>query len=198
MAENQRVNKIVYGNTVLIDLTADTVTEDKILASYTAHDASGNIITGTCDFDVNSQDATVKVAEMLIGKTAYARGTKLTGTMPNNGAISLTISEVNEEVSVAQGYHDGGGKVSILETEKAKLIASNIKQGITILGVTGTLEPSSAIKVHSKTVTPKTTQQTILPDEGYDYLAQVTVNPIPYVETDNSAGGKTVTIAGEG
>lgn len=198
MAENQHVNKIVYGNTVLIDLTADTVTEDKILASYTAHDASGNIITGTCDFDVNSQDATVKVAEMLIGKTAYARGTKLTGTMPNNGSISLTISEVNEEVSVAQGYHDGSGKVSILETEKAKLIASNIKQGITILGVTGTLEPSSAIKVHSKTVTPKTTQQTILPDEGYDYLAQVTVNPIPYVETDNSAGGKTVTIAGEG
>ena len=198
MAENQRVNKVVYGNTVLIDLTADTVTDDKILASYTAHDASGNIITGTCDFDVNSQDATVKVAEMLIGKTAYARGTKLTGTMPNNGSISLTISEVNEEVSVAQGYHDGSGKVSILETEKAKLIASNIKQGITILGVTGTLEPSSAIKVHAKTVTPKTTQQTIIPDEGYDYLAQVTVNPIPYVETDNSAGGKTVTIAGEG
>lgn len=198
MAENQHVNKIVYGNTVLIDLTADTVTEDKILASYTAHDASGNIITGTCDFDVNSQDATVKVAEMLIGKTAYARGTKLTGTMPNNGSISLTISEVNEEVSVAQGYHDGSGKVSILGTEKAKLIASNIKQGITILGVTGTLEPSSAIKVHAKTVTPKTTQQTIIPDEGYDYLAQVTVNPIPYVETDNSAGGKTVTIAGEG
>ncbi len=198
MAENQHVNKIVYGNTVLIDLTADTVTDDKILASYTAHDASGNIITGTCDFDVNSQDATVKVAEMLIGKTAYARGTKLTGTMPNNGSISLTISEVNEEVSVAQGYHDGSGKVSILETEKAKLIASNIKQGITILGVTGTLEPSSAIKVHAKTVTPKTTQQTIIPDEGYDYLAQVTVNPIPYVETDNSAGGKTVTIAGEG
>ena len=198
MAENQHVNKIVYGNTVLIDLTADTVTDDKILASYTAHDASGNIITGTCDFDVNSQDATVKVAEMLIGKTAYARGTKLTGTMPNNGSISLTISEVNEEVSVAQGYHDGSGKVSILETEKAKLIEGNIKQGITILGVTGTLEPSSAIKVHSKTVTPKTTQQTILPDEGYDYLAQVTVNPIPYVETDNSAGGKTVTIAGEG
>ena len=198
MAENQRVNKIVYGNTVLIDLTADTVTDDKIIASYTAHYASGDIITGTCDFDVNSQDATVKVAEMLIGKTAYARGTKLTGTMPNNGSISLTISEVNEEVSVAQGYHDGSGKVSILETEKAKLIAGNIKQGITILGVTGTLEPSSAIKVHSKTVTPKTTQQTILPDEGYDYLAQVTVNPIPYVETDNSAGGKTVTIAGEG
>lgn len=198
MADNQHANKIVYGNTVLIDLTADTVTADKILASYTAHDASGVIITGTCDYDVNSQDANVKVAEILSGKTAYARGTKLTGTMPNNGSVSLTISKVDDSISIAQGYHDGSGKVSILDTEKAKLIAANIKQGITILGVTGTLEPSSEVKVHSKSVTPKTTEQVVLPDSGYDYLAQVTVAAIPYVETDNSAGGKTVTIAGEG
>lgn len=189
-------NKVVYGSTVLIDLTADTVTADKILASYTAHDQSGAIITGTCDFDVNSGDATVKVAEMLDGKTAYARGTKLTGTMPNRGAVNLTIDTVNGEVTVAQGYHDGGGKVSIAAAEQAKLIASNIKQGITILGVTGTLEPSSAITVHAKTVTPSIKAQVVTPDEGYDYLSQVTVNAIPYVETDNSAGGKTVTIAG--
>lgn len=189
-------SKVVFGNTVLIDLTADTVTADKILASYTAHNAAGDIITGTCDYDVNSQDATVKVAEILTGKTAYARGSKLTGTMPNNGAVSLTISNLDDEISIAQGYHDGSGKVSILSTEKAKLIASNIKQGITILGVTGTLEPSSAIKVHAKTVTPSIDAQTILPDTGYDYLSQVTVNAIPYVETENSAGGMTVTIAG--
>lgn len=189
-------SKVVFGNTVLIDLTADTVTADKILASYTAHNAAGDIITGTCDYDVNSQDANVKVAEILVGKTAYARGSKLTGTMPNNGAVSLTISTLDEEVSIAQGYHDGSGKVSILDTEKAKLIASNIKQGITILGVTGTLEPSSAIKVHAKTVTPSIDAQTVLPDSGYDYLSQVTVNAIPYVETENSAGGMTVTIAG--
>ena len=189
-------NKVVYGTTVLIDLTADTVTADKILASYTAHDQSGVIITGTCDFDVNSGDATVKVAEMLEGKTAYARGTKLTGTMPNRGAVNLTIDTVSGEVAVAQGYHDGGGKVSIAETERAKLIAANIKQGITILGVTGTLEPSSAVKVHAKTVTPAIEAQTVLPDAEYDYLSQVTVNAIPYVETENSAGGVTVTIAG--
>lgn len=198
MADNQHVNKIVYGDTVLIDLTADTVTADKILASYTAHDASGAIITGTCDYDVNSQDANVKVAEILSGKTAYARGTKLTGTMPNNGSVQLTISKVDDSISIAQGYHDGSGKVSILDTEKAKLIAANIKQGITILGITGTLEPSSEVTAHAKTCTPKTTEQVILPDEGYDYLAQVTVVAIPYAESDNSAGGKTVTIAGEG
>lgn len=189
-------SKIIFGDTVLIDLTADTVTSDKILASYTAHNAAGERITGTCNFDVNSQDATVQVAEILTGKTAYARGTKLTGTMPNNGAVSLTISSLTDEISISQGYHDGSGKVSILSTEQAKLIASNIKQGITILGVTGTLEPSSAVKVHAKTVTPSVEEQIILPDSDYDYLSQVTVSAIPYVETENAAGGMTVTIAG--
>lgn len=187
-------NKVIFGNTVLIDLTTDTVTADKILTSYTAHDASGAIVTGTCDFDSNTQDATVHVAEILVGKTAYARGARLTGTMPNNGAVDLTISTLDDEVSIAQGYHDGSGKVSILSTEKAKLIAANIKQGITILGVTGTLEPSSEVKVHAKTVVPTTSQQVILPDSGYDYLSQVTVEAIPYVETLNSAGGYTATI----
>jgi len=187
-------NKVVYGNTVLIDLTADTVTADKILATYTAHDASGAIVTGTCDYDVNSQDATVAVAEILEGKTAYSKGTKLVGTMPNKGAVALTISTLDDEVSVPQGYHDGSGKVGILSTEKAKLIAANIKKGITILGVTGTLEPSSEVTVHAKTVTPSKDQQVVLPDDGYDYLSQVTVNAIPYTETENSAGGLTVTI----
>lgn len=189
-------SKIVYGSTVLIDLTADTVTADKILASYTAHDAAGNAVVGTCAYDVDSQDATVQVAEILSGKTAYARGTKLTGTMPNNGSVSLTISNANDEISIAQGYHDGSGKVSILPTEKTKLIASNIKQGITILGVTGTLEPSSSVTVQAKSVTPSTAEQIVLPEEGYDYLSQVTVAAIPYVEAENAAGGITVTIAG--
>lgn len=187
-------NKIIYGNTVLIDLTADTVTPDKILTSYTAHDKSGAIITGTCDFDVNSNDATVSVAEILSGQTAYARGAKITGSMPNNGSVKLEISEVDDAISIPQGYHDGSGTVSLLSDEKAKLIASNIKQGITILGVTGTLEPSSSVRVHAKSATPKSTQQVILPDPGYDYLSQVTVAAIPYVEADNAAGGKTVTI----
>ena len=193
---DKKINKVVYGSTVLIDLTADTITADKILASYTAHDKAGNIITGTCDFDVNSQDATVAVAEILSGKTAYARGAMLTGTMPNNDAVSLKITSKDEVVPISQGYHDGSGSAGIADTEKAKLIASNIKQGITILGVTGTLEPSSSVKVHAKTVTPTTTEQIVLPDDGYDYLSQVTVAAIPYVTTDNAAGGQTATIAG--
>lgn len=197
MATNQTINKVVYGGTVLIDLTADTVTADKILASYTAHDKSGAVITGTCSFDVDSTDATATVSEILAGATAYARGEKLTGTMPNNGGITQTIDTVAQVVTIPQGYHDGSGKVSINTTEQAKLIAGNIKQGVEILGVTGTLEPSSDVTAQAKTVTPSKSQQTVLPDEGTDYLSQVTVNAIPYVEVDNAAGGKTVTIAGD-
>ena len=41
------VNKVVYGTTVLVDLTEDTVTPDKLLKGATAHNASGEPITGT-------------------------------------------------------------------------------------------------------------------------------------------------------
>ena len=194
MSDTKMKNKIIYNGTVLIDLTADTISEDKILVGYTAHDKAGNQITGTCDFDVNSKDATVGVAEILDGKTAYAVGKKLIGTMPNKGTVSLTIDTVDGVVKVPQGYHDGSGTVQILSTEQAKLIAANIKKGITILGVTGSLEPSSSIKVTTKTVTPKATKQTITAGEGYDYMSEVTVEAIPYAETDNAQGGVTVTI----
>lgn len=191
---DKKVNKVVYGGTVLIDLTGDTVTADKVLTGYTAHDKSGETITGTCNYDVNSEDATVAVAEILTGKTAYARGSKITGTMPNNGAVTKSISTKTQEISIAQGYHDGSGKVSISSTEQAKIIPTNIRDGVTILGVTGTMSGTEGARAQAKTVTPTTAVQNILPDEGYNYLSQVTVNAIPYVESDNSAGGTTVTI----
>ena len=192
----KQVNKVVYGNRTLIDLTSDTVTKDKILSGFTAHDKSGAIITGNCDFDVNSTDATVAVAEILDGKTAYARGAKLVGTMPNKGAVNGTITTKAEQFTIPTGFHDGSGKVGIDETEQAKIIEANIKEGVTILGVTGTLAPASGVKAQSKTVTPGTSELSVLPDQGYDYLATVTVSAIPTSESDNSAGGITFTIAG--
>lgn len=188
------ISKVVYGAQTLIDLTADTITADKVLTGYTAHGKDGEQISGTCAFDVNSQDATAQVAELLTGKTAYARGAKLTGTMPNNGGVTGTISTVAGQYTIAQGYHDGSGKVSIDSTEQAKIIPSNIKQGVEILGVTGTLETSGSVTAQTKSVTPSTQQQVVLPDSGYDYLSQVTVAAIPYNESPNSAGGITVTI----
>lgn len=187
-------SKVVYGGNVLMDLTADTVTKEKVLKGYTAHGADGEPIVGTCEFDANTQDATATEAEILAGKTAYNKGNKITGAMKNNGAVSGKISTKEGKYTVPQGYHDGSGTVQIDSTEQAKIIASNIRQGVTILGVAGSMSGSEGVKAQSKTVTPSTSEQVILPDTGYTHLAQVTVAPIPYVESDNSAGGKTVTI----
>lgn len=187
-------NKIIFGGETLIDLTGDTVTADKILTGFTAHDKSGEVITGTCNFDVDSTDATVAVAEMLAGKTAYARGQKLTGTMPNNGSKKGGITSKDDVYTIAQGYHDGSGEVSISDTEKAKLIPANIKTGVSVLGVEGTYGGEEVKAQANKDVTPAKTQQTVLPDTGFDYLSQVTVAAIPYVESENAAGGTTVTI----
>lgn len=194
---DKNISKVVYGGKTLIDLTADTVTADKLLSTYTAHDKSGAPITGSCTFDADTSDATAAVAEILAGKTAYVNGNKLTGTMKNNGAVAGTISKKAEAYSIPIGYHDGSGKVSISSTEQAKIIATNIRAGVSILGVTGTMSGTEGAKAQAKTATPSTAQQTILPDSvgGYNYLTQVTVEPIPYTESDNAAGGTTVTIA---
>lgn len=188
------VSKVIYGGVTLIDLTADTIKKDKILKGYTAHGADGEPITGTCEFDANTQDATATDAEILAGKTAYNKGVKITGTMKNNGAVAGKISTKAGKFTVPQGYHDGSGTVEIDATEQAKLIPANIRAGVTILDVEGTMSGSEGVKPQSKSVTPSTTQQTVLPDSGYTHLSQVTVAAIPYVESDNSAGGKTVTI----
>lgn len=188
------ISKVVYGGNTLIDLTADTVKAEHLIAGYTAHGADGEKITGTNDWDSNTQDATAADSEILLGKTAYVKGTKKTGTMPNNGAVSGTISTKAGAYTVPKGYHDGSGKVQIAAAEQAKLTATNIREGVTILGVTGTMSGSEGIVSQSKEVTPSTEEQVVLPDEGYTHLSQVTVAAIPYVESDNGAGGTTVTI----
>lgn len=185
-------NKIIYGDQVLIDLTSDTVTESDLAYGITAHDKSGAVITGTSTKDSDTTDANAAASEILDGKTAYVNKNKITGTMPNRGAVAGYIDEVDEVYHIQAGYHDGSGTVEIDATEQAKIIASNIKDGVQILGVTGTYT-GEGVTAQAKTATPYTTQQVILPDSGYDYLSQVTVNAIAYSETPN-AYGTTVTI----
>ena len=189
------VNKLVVGNDVKFDLTGDTVAPNTLLTGATAHDKSGAQITGTCSYDSDTSDATVAVAEILKDKTAYARGAKIVGTMPNNGAKNYTISDLNDQ-TISLGFYDGSGKISIDSAEKAKIIPANIKNGVSILGVQGTMTGLESITVQSKTITPTFAAQTILPDSGYDYLSQVVVSAIPMTESENTAGGLTLTIGG--
>lgn len=188
------ISKVVYGGNTLIDLTADTVTADKLLKGVKAHGADGEPVVGTCEYDANTQDATATAAEILSGKVAYNKGNKVTGEMKNNGAVSGNISTKSGSYTIPQGYHDGSGKVQIDSTEQAKLTPANIREGVTILGVAGSMSPNEGEKAQEKTVTPSTEAQTVVPDNGFTCLSSVKVNAIPYEETDNSAGGKTVTI----
>ena len=193
MPDTKYVSKVVYFGETLIDLTNDTIEASKLLSGFTAHDKSGAPITGTSTFDADTKDATATAAEILKTKTAYVKGTKVTGTMPNNGAVEGYISDKTQPYTIPAGYHDGSGSVGIATAEADKLIASNIKDGVSILGVTGTYA-GELTKGQTKTVTPTKDGFTVTQDQGYDYLASVVVNAIPYAVTDNTAGGQTVTI----
>ena len=188
------INKVVYGNRTLIDLTTDTLTSTSQLASgIIAHDRTGATITGTNTYDADTSDANAAAGEILYSKTGYVNGNKITGNMTNNGAVTGTISTKAQQYTIPVGYHDGSGKVSISTTEQNKIIASNIKSGITILGVEGTYSGEAISVEANKNVTPTSSSQVVTPSSGYDYLAQVTVAAIPYAETANTYG-TTVTI----
>lgn len=192
----QYINKVIVNGETKIDLTADTVDAAHLLSGYTAHDKSGAPITGSCTFDADTSDGTATAPEILTGKTAYVNGSKVTGTMANNGSVAGEISDANTDYTVPAGYHDGAGKVGIAAAEKAKLVPENIREGITVLGVQGTMSGTEDAKAQSKTVTPTFAQQEITPDteSGYNYLASVTVNAIPVNETEGLNGGLTLTI----
>lgn len=196
MANNQYINKVIYGGQTLIDLTVDDVTRASVLSGIKFHLPSGEATTGTCEYDAKTSDATAVAAEILSTKTAYVNGAKIVGSMPNRGAVDGSITALDGIYTIPQGYHDGSGKVSIASAEQAKLLSSNIREGVTILGVTGTMSGSEGVKATSVNVTPYTTAQTIVPSDLGDFnsITQVNVAAIAYSETDNEYGGVTVTI----
>ena len=187
-------NKAIINGITYIDLTSDTVVQNKVLEGFTFHDKNGAILEGTCTYDSDTSDANATTSDILSGKTGYVNGAKVTGSMVNNGSVAGSITTKAQEYTIPTGYHDGGGKVSIASTEQAKIIAGNIKSGITILGVEGDYSGES-VTAQAKTATPTFSQQTVLPDENYDYLSQVTVNAIPLTESETTGTtGYTITV----
>lgn len=192
---NKYINKLVVGEDVKFDLTQDDITADKLAKGIKAHDKSGAPIVGTNTYDADTSDATATAAEILNTKTAYKAGSKITGTMPNQGAKTLNITDKATPVTIPMGFHDGGGKAQIDATEAEKIIPENLRDGITVLGVTGTMSGTEGASPQAKTVVPTFESQEITPDSPtYNYLSSVTVAAIPVSQTDNDAGGQTLKI----
>jgi len=92
---------------------------------------------GTAKF-LETSDADITSGDVLYGKIGYNASGSVTGSMANNGSVSGDISTKSGTVVVPAGY-TSGGTVAIDSTEQDKIIATNIKSGVTILGVLGTL-----------------------------------------------------------
>ena len=85
---------------------------------------------------------TAQSGNVLKGRTyTSANGLRKAGTMPNNGAAAIQLSDLTAK-SVTAGYYSGG-TAKIADAEAAKIIPENIKKGVTILGVEGTMEASA-------------------------------------------------------
>lgn len=191
------ISKVVYGNETLIDLTSDTVAADKLLAGYTAHGADGAPISGACAYNANTSGDTVAVGAVLSGTTFHnAAGAPQVGTMPNIGKQESTLVARDSAVAINAGYHDGSGSIGLGSSDKAALISDNIREGVTILGVLGTMSGSEDVKATALTATPYTTEKTYHPTDlgDYNYFSQVKVSAIAYATNSNTGGGITATI----
>lgn len=74
----------------------------------------------------------------------------------------------------------------------SNLVAGNIRSGVSIFGVTGTVVAASSPNLQNKTVTPRASSQTVKPDNGYDGLKQVTVSGDANLVSGNIISGKTI------
>lgn len=112
------VNKVVYGGNTLIDLSADTVAANKMLAGITGHDKAGNPITG----NIPSQAAQT-ITPGTDDKT-IAAGKYLSGTQTIKGDANLVAGNIAKDVTIfgVTGTHEGGEDVSAETAEYTSLL----------------------------------------------------------------------------
>ena len=143
------VSKIEYFGEVLIDLTNDTVSADKILAGYTAHGKDGEPITGTLEVEDVTEETAAYTTKLGTQDTIIEQ---IVTALQNK-----TAAEVKEE------------------QEKTVTPTSSIQEVIPDDGKTLSKVTVNAVPTEDKTITPSKSTQTITPTSG-KFLSQVTVN----------------------
>lgn len=131
------VNKVVYGNNTLIDLTSDDVTAEKLITGTKAHDKSGSPITGTNPYEKAATDAEVTAQADLIAQITTALEGKAAGGVEEPTLQSKTVmpSDTTQIVTPDSGYD---GLYQVIVDGDSNLVAENIAEGVSIFGVVGT------------------------------------------------------------
>jgi hypothetical protein len=128
-------------------------------------------------------------SDLLTGKTASTDAGDITGTMANNGAVTITPGTTNQ--TIAAGYHNGSGVVN----GDADLIASNIKSGVDIFGVVGNVTISSLggkrYATGSALSSPTTTSFTDYTGASRSGYASFTVSGLPFTPSVISVSDST-------
>ena len=117
MAKNVKINSVVYAEVPQVSIPL----------------AEGQ---GTAVF-YDTTGAAAASGDILTGKSAFIGNGFVAGSMPNNGAVSGSISKADGTYTIPAGFHNGKGAVRISSEEQAKLVSGNIKAGVTVLGVSG-------------------------------------------------------------
>lgn len=98
---NEKVNKVVYGNNTLIDLTSDTATEDKVLQGYTFHKADGTQATGTASGGGSSKNAQAHQSTTRSTSSSYTSVNSFTCT--KTGTYTVYWSTMRSSTSGTWG-----------------------------------------------------------------------------------------------
>ena len=99
----------------------------------------------------------------------------VSGSSPVLNSITITPKNVSQRITPPLGT-DGYNNINVNAVDASvdeNIVPDNIKQGVSILGVNGSYNPSANLQ--SKNVTPTTTEQVVVADNGYNALRQVTV-----------------------
>ena len=155
------IPKGYHSGTGKVSITTETKTATPTKSTQNIAPTTGKVLSKVTvnpipDEFISTEDATAVASNILDGKTAYAGGLEVEGTMVNNGSVSKTLSPTSTSFTIPEGYHDGTGAVSIVTETKS---ATPTTSSQTVSATTGKVLKSvtvAAIPAKYKDTTPVT------------------------------------------